>query len=115
MDILLQTAIKNGVYRLRVIVNMQSDLPTFQAMKDFIITKLSNNPMVKLVLRTDLTSETDEEDCDSEVGNSHPIEDSTLDINMSSPIPEQVRTFILKDSGKVIDTEVIKDILDSEE
>lgn len=115
LDILLQTAIKNGVYRLRVIVNMQSDLPTFQAMKDFIITKLSNDPMVKLVLRTDLLSETDNEESTVESCNSQPVEEVTPDIDINSPIPEQVRTFILKDSGKVIDTEVIKDILDSEE
>lgn len=115
LDGLLQTAIKNGVYKLRVIVNMQDNLSTFQTMKDFIITKLSNDPMVKLVLRTNLTSDSDAIESDTESNTMSSVEEKSTDIDLSSPIPEQVRTFILKDSGKVIDTEVIKDILDSEE
>ena len=119
LDIMIQTAMKNGVYRLRVIVNMQNDLPTFQTMKDFIITKLSNNPMVKLVLRTDLSSDTTDDEIiqaeNSTEYTSSQIEDEEVTIDVSSPIPEQVKTFILKDSGKVVDVEIIKEILDSEE
>lgn len=115
LDIMINTAHKRGAYKLRIIVNIQSTLSTYEGMKDFIITKLSNDPMIKLILSTDLDADVVDmmkESMDS-IGEKTMEDSIGTDISLS--IPEQIIDFTKRDSGKVLNIDDVKRHLDLQE
>lgn len=94
--------------KLRFIVNLNSKLPNFLAIKDFIISKISNIKFVKLTLCIDVDDEEMEH-----------FEEKMTDINMrlnslydqNSSLEEQIRTFLKQKRNIDISIEDIKSVL----
>ena len=111
IDNLLAEELANGASRIRFIVNLNSKLENASAIKDFLVTKIGDIPIAKLVLSTDFDKEVV-----NQMKDSMEQEKKTLDyvFNRNLDIEEKIKQFIQKKQGKELTIEKIKSYLEEE-
>lgn len=111
IDNLLAEELSNGASRIRFIVNLNSKLENASAIKDFLVTKIGDIPIAKLVLSTDFDKEVV-----NQMKDSMEQEKKTLDyvFNRNLDIEEKIKQFIQKKQGKELTIEKIKSYLEEE-
>ena len=90
---------------------MNSKLENASAIKDFLVTKIGDIPIAKLVLSTDFDKEVV-----NQMKDSMEQEKKTLDyvFNRNLDIEEKIKQFIQKKQGKELTIEKIKSYLEEE-
>lgn len=102
----------NGASKVRFIVNLNSKLENFTAIKNFLTTKIGDMPIAKLVLSTDF----DKDVVDNMKDSIEEQERKSLDyvFNRDLELEERIRQFISKKMGKEISIEKLKEYLTNE-
>lgn len=97
----------NNIGKLRVVVTLSQSVETWQAMKDFLISKLGDMPNVKFILQIE----------EKHVGDEYIDEDGELDeskvylFDHSIEISKRIQTYIKNKSGRDISIETIEKYL----
>ena len=96
--------------KIRLIANLNSKLPTFQSIRDYLVSKIGNIKFVKLILSIDIPSETIEES-KTTIDEQNNKKKYLYGSNMN--LEKQIREFLKEKRGIDISSEDIKNILDS--
>lgn len=109
-DILVKEVAKKLVDgdRLRLIVNLKSDLPNFLSIRDFIVTRVGQMKFVKLILSTDV-SKSSIDDMKETMEQKRIEKGYIFDTNIG--IENRIQEFINSKTGKDISIEDIKGYL----
>ena len=112
IDDILVEEIANQASRIRFIVNLNSSLENANAIKDFLVTKLGDIPIAKLVLSADF-----DKDVVNSMKETMEIENKTLDYVFSRDIcaEERIKKFIQTHRGKDVSIDKIKKYLEEDE
>ena len=112
IDDILAEEIANQASRIRFIVNLNSSLENANAIKDFLVTKLGDIPIAKLVLSADF-----DKDVVNSMKETMEIEHKTLDYVFSRDIcaEERIKKFIERQRGKGVAIDRIKKYLEEDE
>ena len=111
IDSILAEEIANEASRIRFIVNLNSSLENASAIKDFLVTKLGDIPIAKLVLSADF-----DKDVVNSMKESMEIENKTLDyvFNRDVCMEERIKKFIETHRGKDVSIDKIKKYLEED-
>lgn len=111
IDNILAEEIANEASKIRFIVNLNSSLENASAIKDFLVTKLGDIPIAKLVLSADF-----DKDVVNSMEESMEIEKKTLDyvFNRDVCMEERIKKFIETHRGKDVSIDKIKKYLEED-
>ena len=101
--------ISENVDGLRIVTTIHSNIDKFEAIKDFIITKVGQHNKVKLTLKIEHAS--DEEDISDMTDENKELAERILG-STKTPIETQISNYILYKKGENIPIDYIKDVLD---
>lgn len=100
--------ISNEVDGLRIVVTIYDNIDKFEAIKDFVITKVGQHENVKLVLKIENVSEEEESSDMSE--ETKELSEKILG-STKTPIENQISNFILYKKGEDIPIDYIRELL----